>query len=147
MLTVLCAAAVAGCGGGEGAEAGASVRVYVDAGLCAAAKAELAAAGGGAGDLRVGAVCLPSARRGGGVDLAAAGANARRATEDSTAVAYLLPSNRTITDFTTPILAAAGIPSITTSSGKAAMARTLQAIESANPNTLRSSVSDSLGRP
>ena len=47
------------------------------------------AAGGRAGELRVRLVCLADAEAGGRLDLATVGANARRATEDSSAVGYI----------------------------------------------------------
>ncbi|MEZ5077811.1 MAG: hypothetical protein R2725_10235 [Solirubrobacterales bacterium] len=142
---LVAAAAIAGCGG-EGAEDGALVDVYVSAGLCAEARSELARAGGEAGSLRVRAVCLAAERRDGRLDLATVGANARRASEDSTAVAYLLPRDPEVARFATPILAAAEIPWITARSGETAMSRTLRAIESAanTSSSLRSAVSESL---
>jgi hypothetical protein len=138
------AAAIAACGGGEGAREGATVSVYVGAGLCSQARAALAAADGEAGELRVRAVCLPSERRGERVDLATVGANARRATEDSTAVAYLLPREATIARFSAPILREADIPSLSSDSGAAAMSRTLAAIAAADLGSLRADVGDAL---
>jgi hypothetical protein len=145
---VLAAAAlIAACGGGEGAQEGATVTVYVSAGLCAEARADLVEAGGEAGELGVRAVCLPSERRGGRVDLATVGANARRATEDSTAVAFLLPRDATIARFTAPILREADIPALSTDSGAAAMSRTLAAIAAADLGSLRGDVGESLKAP
>ena len=132
LASVLAAGALTGCGGDEGVAAGATVRVYVEAALCPSAEQALAAADGEAGDLEVQAVCLPpvegaalGSRR---VKLAIAGANARRATQDSTSVAFLEPpgpANR----FTRPIVEEAGIAYVTDSSGKQAMRRVLSAIE------------------
>ena len=89
---------------------GATVIVYVAAPLCAGAKAELASHGATARHFKVAARCLaPSERSGGGVDLATNGANSRRATEDTSAVATLEapgPGNK----FTRSILETAGIP-------------------------------------
>jgi len=120
------------------------VGVYVDSGLCAGAKQALAEAGGKAGDLRVRAVCLSPAEAGDRLDLAIAGANARRATEDSTAVAYLESVGAKAARFTHPILDSAGIPWAAASSGQAAMEQTLGAIAEADPGSLRDQVGEAL---
>ncbi len=138
-----------GCGEGGGVASGAAVSVYVGAPLCAGAKRELARAGGRAGDLRVRAVCLPEARAGAEgrdrLSLAVLGANARRATEDSTAVGYLEPSDPAATRFSRPILESAGIAWIDSDSGAAAMHRLLGSIEDADTTSLRESVRRALG--
>ena len=107
------------------------------------AKRELGDAGGRAGDVRVRVVCVAPSGRGGALDLATVGANARRATEDSTSVAYLEPPGRA-TRFTTPILESANIAELEANSGEAGMAQLLTAIESADPNSLRESIRESL---
>jgi hypothetical protein len=122
---------------------GAAVTAYVSAPLCAGAKQELAREGGKAGDVRVRAVCLSSARRGRQLDLATLGANARRATEDSTTVAYLEAPGRA-NRFSDPILESAGIAWIHTSSGKIAMARLLHAVQEADSGSLRESLREAL---
>jgi hypothetical protein len=136
--------ALAGCGGAEGVEAGATVRAYVVQPLCAGAREELRKADGRAGDVRVEAVCLPSVEGKGKLKLATVGANARRATEDSTSVAYLEapgPGNQ----FAEPILESAEVPSIHDSSGTRAMAQLLHAIDNAGASdSLRVSVSNEL---
>lgn len=137
-------AAVAGCGGAEGVGAGATVTAYVVPPLCAEAERELAREKGRAGDLRVEAVCLADVESRGRLRLATVGADARRATEDSTAVAFLEAPSRA-SRFAHPILEAAEIPWIASSSGKAAMARLLKAIEHAGGSgSLRASLSDEL---
>jgi hypothetical protein len=68
--------------------------------------------------------------------LAATGANARRATEDSTTVGYIGEPS-TIVD-------AAGIAQVSTSSGAIAMARLLRAIRQADDSHVRESVFDEL---
>lgn len=136
--------AASGCGGAEGVASGATVNVYVVPPLCAEAESELERQKGRAGDLRVQAVCLPSGKRRGKLELATVGANARRATEDSTSVAYLEAPGRG-NRFSEPILESAEIPSIHDSSGRAAMARLLRAIERAgSSSSLRASVSKGL---
>jgi hypothetical protein len=135
-------AAVVGCGGGD--SSGATVSVYVAAPLCAAAKAELSSHGATAGHFKVAARCLaPSENSGGGVDLATNGANSRRATEDTSAVASLEspgPGNK----FARSILESAGIPLVTNSSGRQAMKLTLEAVESAGTSNVRGSVREAL---
>lgn len=129
----------AGCGGGEGVASGATVTAYVEASLCRGAKEELARRGNRAGDVRVRAICLPNPRNGKEIDLAVVGANARRATEDSTAVAFLETPSPKVGRFTHPILESAQIAWFANRSGGEAMATLLRAIESdADPGNLRS---------
>ena len=126
-------------------EEGATVSVYVSASLCAEAEAALAAAGGRAGEVRVRAVCLAPARAGTRIDLAATGANARRATEDSSTVAVVGDADPAATRFTRPILAEAGIALVTSQSGRRAMSQILSAIDQADTSSsLRESLYDSL---
>lgn len=119
----------AGCGGGSEVSEGAEVRVYVSAPLCAEAKETLGREGAEAGGVMVRIVCLPEAgSTGGRVDLARAGADARRATEDSTAVAFLAAPGRE-GSFTEPILEEAEIALIADRSGAAAMTEVLKRLE------------------
>jgi hypothetical protein len=120
------------------------VAAYVEASLCAGAKQELGRQGGEAGEVRVRAVCLPSPYDGGGLDLATLGANARRATEDSTAVAFLEAPNPRASRFTRPILETAEIPWIVNRSGAAAMGRLLGLIPAADSGSLRRSLRERL---
>ncbi len=143
----LCAIAVvaavgSGCGEGGAAE-GATVRVYVAGPLCREARQELESAGGKAGDLRVSAICLPSTESGGHVDLAQTGANARRATEDSTSVAYL-ESSGPGAKFSQPIVESATLAWLEASSGSIAMHRVLKALEEAGSSSPRDAVRESL---
>ena len=131
----------AGCGGDDGVAAGATVRVYVGADLCPAAQHELKKGGDEAGDVKLEAVCLASddggtssGKRGGGIDLATIGANARRATEDSSAIAYVeskSPANR----FAQTIVEEANIAWTTSSSGGQAMRRVLRAVGEADTDS------------
>ncbi|HVQ58734.1 MAG TPA: hypothetical protein VMS60_07485 [Solirubrobacterales bacterium] len=145
ILTALALTAlVAGCGGEGGVSEGATVTVYVDSGLCAGAKQALADAGGEAGDLRVKAACLPRPAAGES-PLARIGANARRATEDATAVAVIEPADdRTVSRFSHPILDSASIPWIGSNSGAAAMRQVLTAISESDSGSLRDSLAESL---
>jgi hypothetical protein len=123
--------AIAGCGSGSGVGEGATVSVYVSAPLCSRAKQELVRHGAHAGSVRVRVLCLKDAESGGRVDLATAGANARRATEDSTTVGFVEAPGPEAS-FTRPILDEAEIALITSSSGAHAMATILAALDSRN---------------
>lgn len=122
----------------------ATVSVYVTAPLCEEAQRELAREGGRAGDVRVQVFCLAPGESGGRLNLATVGANARRATEDSTTVGYLEPPGPA-TRFSRPILEEAGIAWIDSDSGEAGMGRFLRAIE-AGSDALRESVQEALGQ-
>jgi hypothetical protein len=136
--------AAAGCGGGEGVAKDATVTAYVEAPFCDGAKQELVRQGNRAGELQVQAICLPTPRSHDKLKLSALGANARRATEDSTAVAYLEASDPRASRFTHPILETAEIPWIAASSGRAAMAQLLRLIEASGPGSLRASIREAL---
>ncbi|HEX6688104.1 MAG TPA: hypothetical protein VF085_05505 [Solirubrobacterales bacterium] len=117
------------------------MNAYVAGALCVEAKRELARDGGEAGDLHVRIVCLPSAESKGRLDLATIGANARRATEDSTAIAYVGEPTRAASRFSEPILESAGIAQLTETTGAAAMKELLGAVaEAGSSGSLRESV-------
>jgi hypothetical protein len=141
---VLSALLVAGCGESGGVSAGATVAAYVEAPLCAGAKRELASRGGRAGEVRVRVICLAGADRGGRLDLATVGANARRASEDSATVGYI--EAPVSPSFSRPIVEAADIAVVRDGSGAVAMSRLLGAIQAAGESgALRGSVRESLG--
>lgn len=150
-LPALCASALllaiaalgVGCGEG-GVGSGATVSVYVAAPLCKEARGVLQKAGGKTDDLKVQALCLPPVESGGGVDLAAAGANARRATEDSSSVAYL-EAPGPAAKFSQSIVEAANVAWLKTSSGAAAMRRVLEALEGRGSSSPRAAVLDQAG--
>lgn len=135
--------AAGGCGGG-GVSAGATVSVYAGASLCKGVQRQLAKEAGAAEGLRVRIVCLPPPRRRGRVDLAVAGANARRATEDSTSIAYL-EAPGPAAKFGQTIVEAADVAWLKTSSGAAAMRRILEALKEAGSSSPRDAVRESLG--
>lgn len=118
--------------------------VYVDAQLCAGAQRELASEDGRAGPVRVRVACLGSAEEDGRLHLAMVGANARRATEDSTTVAYLEAPDPIASRFSRPIVDSANIARLTSSSGEEAMDRLLEAVADADPSSLRDSVREAL---
>jgi len=106
------------------------VTVYAGAGVCADAKSTLERRGDEAEGVRVRIECLsPTKEGGGGLDLAAVGADARRAVEDSTSVAVLVERGRA-NDFARPILDEAELALIATSSGAKAMTEVLKALDS-----------------
>jgi len=143
LLLLVATALGAGCGEG-GTDAGAIVSVYAAAPLCAEARHELAQAGVEAGDLKVRAICLVPVEAKGGADLAAAGANARRATEDSTAVAFLEapgPAAR----FSRSVVGAANIAWVETSSGAVALRHVLRALGDAGSSSPREVVLEQVG--
>jgi hypothetical protein len=135
---------VAGCGESEGVADGAKVTAYVVAPLCAEAEQELARGGAEAGDVRVRVKCLPSAESSGKLNLAQIGANARQATEDSSAIAYIGEPTNAASRFSEPILEAAGIPQLSQSLGAKAMAEVLEALSQSTGGSLRQSVNDEL---
>jgi ABC-type branched-subunit amino acid transport system substrate-binding protein len=158
-LALLAALALtaSGCGEEAGVSDGATVRVYVSVPLsgpqatagrqsCAAARRALEQSGGRAGDLEVRAICLDSAAGGRGAwNLAAVGANARQAVEDSTTVAYLGEQDPSATRFSAPILEAAEIaqlPAASAVSSSSSMKRVLESIAK-NPETPRESTFES----
>jgi hypothetical protein len=132
-LACVVGALTVGCGE-AGVSSGATVTVYVSGeSLCKGARQELNSSNGRAGSFHVRMICLEDART-----LAATGANARRATEDSTTVGYIGEPNT--------IVEAAGIAQISTSSGATAMARLLRAIRQADGNSnLREVVLEEIG--
>jgi hypothetical protein len=135
----------AGCGESGGVASGATASVYAAAPLCAEAERELARDGGQAGDIRVRVSCLPNVESDSKLDLATIGANARRATEDSTTVGYIGEPTRAATRFSEPILESAGVAQLSESSGVTAMRKLLRAVDEAgNSGSLRESVRDEL---
>jgi hypothetical protein len=141
-LLVALAALGVGCGEG-GVGSGATASVYVAASLCDEAQRELRKAGGEVEDLKVRVICLSPTESKERLDLAIAGANARRATEDSTAVAYLEapgPAAR----FTRPIVEAANIAWIETTSSASATHRVLKALSKRGSSSPRDKVRESL---
>lgn len=146
---------IAGCGG-AGVSSGATVSVYVSApmrgpegkagrALCAGAREEVARAGGAAGDVRVRVVCLDASGPGGGWTLARVGADARRAVEDSTAVAYIGEPDRGARRQSRPIVEAAEVAEIAGYRGAAAMGQILRAIDGAGSEAPREAVFNNAG--
>ena len=136
---------VAGCGESDGVASGASVSAYVADSLCAEAKRELVRSGSEAGDVRVRVTCLPSAESKGKLDLAQIGANARRATEDATAIAYIGEPTGAASRFSESILKEAGIAQLPQTSGAIGMTELLKAVsEVGDSGSLRESVDDTL---
>jgi ABC-type branched-subunit amino acid transport system substrate-binding protein len=152
-IALVAAGLLAGCGEG-GAEEGARLNVYVSAPLsgaeaevgrpiCAEARQGASRAGETGGfELRV--VCLDAAGPEGRWTLAQVGANARRATEDSTAVAYLGEPERAARRQSLPIVEAAGIATLSGLSGEEAIAQVAAAIEESDSDDPRQAVFDAV---
>lgn len=136
------APALAGCGEG-GAASGATVSVYVAAPLCGEAQSALRKTGWNSGDLKIRLACFPPVEKQGEADLAAAGADARRATEDSTSVAYL-EAPGPAADFGRTVVESANIAWIETRSAAAAMDRIVRALEGGSSSP-RKAVLDEVG--
>ena len=128
----LVALPLGGCGE-EGAKEGAVLSVYVSDSLCAEVRRALGEAGSRAGDFRLRVVCVADEAGSGDTRLAAIGAAARRATEDSSSVAYIGTRDRTAVRFSESILEEAGVARISTSSGSASMRRLLRELGRGEP--------------
>jgi hypothetical protein len=137
---------IPGCGAEEGVEEGAAVTVYAAAAACPGAKRALGNDGGGVGAVRIRVRCLPGVERRGRFDLATIGANARRAREDSSTIAYIGELEPTATRFSETILEEAGIAQLPNQPGADAMREILGAIRAVDPTSgsLRESVREEL---
>jgi hypothetical protein len=155
LLIATLAAIFAGCGE-EGAEAGARVTVYVSAPLhgaeaaagrrlCEGARREVARSGGKVEDLELEVVCLDAAGDTGRWTLARVGANARRATEDATTVAYVGEPEAGGRKQSRPITDAAGIAAIGGISGEEAVSRIIAAIREGDASEPRQAVFEAEG--
>ena len=144
---------VSGCGE-SGAEEGAALTVYASAPLrggeaaagkkfCAEAR-EAARRAGQPGGFELRVVCLDASGPGGRWTLAQVGANARRATEDSAAVAYLGEPERRARRQSQPIVEAAAIAALGGLSGRAAMKEVAKAIEEGDSSDPRRAVFDAV---
>jgi hypothetical protein len=155
LLALAIAVGAAGGGEEEGVAAGATVTAYVEAPLCKR-PAFLLMPTDGDGSMSVKFVCVPAARGPGlsqgvgdgrQVSLAIAGANARRATEDSRTVAYLSAPDPAVNRFTHPILEAAGIGWITAENQMEAEQQLGRILIDADTSSLRADVREALGQP
>ena len=154
LAAFLGAALFSGCGE-EGAASGATVRIYVSAPLrgdeatagrqlCEEAR-ERSARGGGGEELELRVICLDASGPNGNWTLAQVGANARRATEDSTTVAYIGEPDPQARKQSRPIVDAAGIAGIGGVSGREAVAEVEAAIAEGDEAEPREAVFDALG--
>jgi hypothetical protein len=153
-VLVLLIALASGCGE-EGAAGGATVTVYVSAPLrgteaeagqrlCDEAR-EQAGQGRGGEDLRLRVVCLDSSEGDRAWTLAQVGANARRATEDSTAVAYVGEPDPEARRQSRPIVDAAEIAELGGMTGREAVAKVEAAIAEGDESEPRQAVFDAEG--
>ncbi|HEU5063202.1 MAG TPA: hypothetical protein VFT79_08640 [Solirubrobacterales bacterium] len=155
-ILIACALApllAAGCGE-EGAGEGAELTVYVSAPLRGAEAgegerlcAEARAAARGVttdGDHALRVVCLDAAGSNDSGTLAKVGSNARRATEDSTAVAYVGEPNRGVRKFSQTILETAEIAQMSEVSGEEAIETVVAAIDEGDASDPRAAVLDAV---
>ncbi|HXR60978.1 MAG TPA: hypothetical protein VN732_06615 [Solirubrobacterales bacterium] len=153
-IALLVGALLAGCGEG-GAADGATVRVYLSAPMRGAEAAagrrlcdearEAAARGSGEAGLKLRVVCLDASGPGGEWTLARVGANARRTTEDSSAIAYVGEPDPKARRQSRPIVAAAGIAELGGVRGREAIAQILAAIRQGDASEPRQAVFDAQG--
>ena len=140
MLTLI----ASGCGE-EGAQEGAELTVYVSAPgqrLCEEAQAE-AQGKRTTGDHTLRVVCLSTGSKDGGT-LAKVGSNARRATADSTTVAYVGESDRETRKQSQPILASAEIGQMGELNGREAIKAVIAAIDEGDSDDPRAAVYDAI---
>jgi hypothetical protein len=144
LLVVALALIVGGCSE-EGAQQGAELTVYVSApgqSLCDEARAE-ARDMRTTGDHTLRVVCLGTGSKGGGT-LAKVGSNARRATEDSTTVAYVGEPDRETRKQSQPILNAAEIAQLGEFNGREAIKTVIAAIDEGESDDPRAAVFDAI---
>ena len=145
-LLLVVAVAVVGCGEEGGTGDDAVVTVYVsspDRVLCDEAR-EQASQGKGGEEPKLRVACLDASGPGGRWTLAQVGANARRATEDSTAVAYVGEPDREARRQSQPILEAAGIATFGGADGREAVAQVRAALREADGADPREAVLDAV---
>lgn len=153
LLVVALAGTVAGCGG-EGASEGAKLTVYVSAPLqgpegqdgerlCAEARQAVRGVKT-AGDHALRVVCLDASGPDGQWTLAQVGGNARRATEDSTAVAYIGEPTRAARRQSQRILEAAGIGQLGGVGGEEAIETVVAALDEGQSSDPRAAIFDAV---
>jgi branched-chain amino acid transport system substrate-binding protein len=146
---------VAGGCGEEGASEDATLAVYVSAPLrgaeakegrrlCAEAR-EAADRGAGGGDFELRVVCLDASGPAGRWTLAKVGGNARRASEDSTTIAYVGEPDPAARRQSRPIVDAAGIAELGGVGGREAIAQVLAALREGDASQPRDTVFSALG--
>jgi hypothetical protein len=144
VLALAMAALAAGCGE-EGAEEGAVLTVYVSAPgqrLCDEARAQARGART-TEDHTLRVVCL-DVETGDGGTLAKVGSNARRATEDSTTVAYVGEPGREMRKQSRPILDTAEIAQLGELNGRKAIDTVIAAIDEGDSGDPRAAVYDAI---
>lgn len=142
-----------GCGE-EGASEGATLTVYVSAPLrggeaevgrrlCTEAR-EQAAEEKGSADFAVRVTCLDASGPKGSWTLAKVGSNARRATEDSTSIAYVGEPDRAARKHSQPIIEAAEMAAMGSRNGKEAIETIITALEEDDSDDPRAAVFDAV---
>jgi hypothetical protein len=155
VLLVAWAVMAAGCGE-EGVAGGATVTVYVSAPLrgegasagqrlCDEAREQAAQGEGDEDELELRVVCLDAAGDHGRWTLAQVGMNARQATEDSTAIAYIGEPDPQAQEQSRPIVAAAEIAQIGRAGGREAITQIQAALGESDSDDPRDAVFNVLG--
>jgi hypothetical protein len=155
VLLVAVSVIAAGCGE-EGAAGGATVTVYVSAPLrgeeagagqrlCDEAREQAGQGRGDEEELKLRVICLDAAGSDGRWTLAQVGANARQATEDATAIAYIGEPDPQARKQSRPIVAAAEIAQIGRAGGREAVAQLQAALRESDSADPRDAVFDALG--
>lgn len=153
LLLAVLAGIAAGCGE-EGAAEGAELTVYVSAPLrgpeaaegkrlCAEAH-EAARREGPAGSHELRVVCLDASGSDGRWTLARVGSNARRATEDSTTVAYIGEPDPAARRQSRPIVEAAEMVEFGGRGGREAIEEVVEALEGGDASDPRQAVFDAV---
>lgn len=113
--------------------------------ICEEARREAERAGQRAAGVRLRVTCLDDTGGGGLWALSSVGANARRAVEDSSTVAYVGEPEPAAARFSAPILESAGIPQLTNMSGAEAISKLVHALrEASGSSNLREALLDEL---
>ena len=155
LVLVAVSVIAAGCGE-EGAAGGATVTVYVSAPLrgeeagagqrlCDEAREQAGQGRGDEEELKLRIVCLDAAGTDDRWTLAKVGANARQATEDATAIAYIGEPDPKARKQSSPIVAAAEIAQIGRAGGREAVAQIQAALRESDSADPRDAVFDALG--
>jgi hypothetical protein len=152
-LSAVLAFAVSGCGE-DGAEAGATLNVYVSAPLKGAEAGEgqrlcdeateSARIEGAKGTYRLRVICLDATASDGRWTLAKVGSNARRATEDSASIAYVGEPTRAARKQSQPIVEAAEIAAMGGRNGREAIETVVTALDEDDSNDPRAAVFDAV---
>jgi outer membrane protein assembly factor BamB len=157
VLALAALAPLAGCGGDAGVRSGATVNVYVSVPLtgpqaaagrasCKGAGKAVADSGGRAGDLHIHVRCLDDSNGTAPWTLAAVGANARQAIQDTSTIAYVGELDPAASRFSRTVVESAEIAQLPATDGAAAMRTILHALPDSGTESPRNAVWEALER-